>query len=313
MADYGYTTRRFVPQENGYEAWNTRNNGFETHSDGWGKTGFASNGEAVRDHVCRPVIIDAQGRKRPIIAYPPENKMENFVTKTETIIEQVYAPEVTLYGNTSPRKVAPVKEYGVFNNGWRKPLSPERPPRVDEFISQVQTEASRPSRTSLMSNLHWRQKPHSNGHSGISGHGRNSANTVHQPHFDERSEMALDYKQEPAIITEGGWARPNRAAWASPTALTKPTNDIGAAIDYLKEARATMSQSVNMAPTQRRFTVPTPMVPKLETYSPANDNREALRRYGGLGGPQVVNTADTYSSSAIDSREAARRYQGHMM
>lgn len=303
MADHGYTTRRYAPQENSYDAWNARKSGFETQSDGWGKTGYASNGEAYpRDHVCRPVIIDAQGRKRPLIAYTPENKMDNYVTTTETIIEQVRKPEGTRYGNISPRKVAPLKEYGVMNNGWSTPVSPDRPHRVEEFINQVQTDASQPSRSGLVSHTHWRQKfnPHGNGHGSIFGHGKNGD----QLHHGGRTEMMVtsEYKEEPALITEGGWARPNRAAWSAPVPLTKPTNDIGTAVEFLKEAATTV-------PTQRRFTIPTPMVPRMEVIPPNRDNH---RRYGGLG-PQVGNTTDTYSSSAMDSREAARRYRGQTM
>ncbi|KAK6911457.1 Exportin-5, C-terminal domain [Dillenia turbinata] len=118
--------------------------GLEHHSDEWngGRYGNANNGYP---DVYRPVLIDAEGNKRPIICYNPHDT-ETYVTKTETIIEEVRIPLVQDYRyistNIEPfgdygaidQKVMPVsqgyrrptKDDELGNNIWRRPVSPDR-------------------------------------------------------------------------------------------------------------------------------------------------------------------------------------------
>ncbi|KAF9621785.1 hypothetical protein IFM89_028223 [Coptis chinensis] len=328
MADYSYTNGGYMSQERSArgprsDGWESKY-GSETHSPGWGKPGFATNGVAHQDHVCKPIIVDAQGRKRPIISFGPsvDHQLNAIVRKTETIIEQLHVPQAT-YGNGSPTKVGQMKDYGALNHGWNRPLNPshDRPPKVDEFVTKVQSEASRANNTNPANSRYWGQSGNSYSYSepnsysgnyenGSSRWNKTSGNNVRDPYFggyQGKNHMERDTNEEPTIITSGGWARPSHLGWAIPPnkdgSLTNPTNNIGAAIDYLKDA--TVHTAVN-TPAKPWFTVPTPTVATI-------DSREARRRYGSVSeSPQAVNRESTYSS-AIDSREAVRRYGGQIM
>ncbi|KAK9292783.1 hypothetical protein L1049_020763 [Liquidambar formosana] len=127
---------------------------------------------------------------------------------------------------------------------------------------------------------------------------------------------------EPAMVTSGTWARPNRSPWAAPAAindtpLSKPTNDIGAAVEYLKEA-VTKPSSVTPAPAfaQPRFTVTVPrretatVLPRRDAYTETIDSREAARRYSNFNGSsQPYTTGDPYGTT-ISSRDAMKKYNG---
>ncbi|PIA44575.1 hypothetical protein AQUCO_01700282v1 [Aquilegia coerulea] len=313
MADYrhymngGYKSHEKNMVKPRYDRWDNTSNGYETHSPGWGKTGFANNSEGHHDHVCKPVILDAQGRKRPIVSYVPTPNplMDGTVTKTETIVEQVHVHQVR-YGESSPTKLGQTKGYGVHNNGWSQPLSP----------SHVQTEGI------PVGSTYWRQTHNSNGYNGPNSyggsydHGSNgwkkpSGKATHDPYFggyQGKHQMEHDGSQESTIITSGGWVRPSHLGWAIPPnkdiPLTRPTNDIGAAINYLQDAMK--HTPVSMAPAKPWATIPTPTVPTI-------DSGEARRRYGSFSdSPQAIKTTDRYSST-IDSRKAVRRYGGQMM
>ena len=98
----------------------------ESYPDDWNKANYGGNGYS--DHVCRPVIIDAEGRKRPIIAYPPYQSSENYVTeRRERIVEHVRAPVVvTEYKYTSQAQVEPLRDY-VTNEKWPPSQVYDRP------------------------------------------------------------------------------------------------------------------------------------------------------------------------------------------
>ncbi|KAJ6694209.1 hypothetical protein OIU85_004946 [Salix viminalis] len=70
MAGYDYSNRGYIsynpPCSDDYEI----------------KTGY------VPDHVCRPVIIGADGRKRPLISYGRDQNADHYVTNTERHVEQ---------------------------------------------------------------------------------------------------------------------------------------------------------------------------------------------------------------------------------
>lgn len=336
MADYRYMNGGYKTDESPrYNKWDTSSNQYETQSPRWGKHGTGSGREGHHDHVCKPVIIDAQGRKRPIVSYGPMSghQTNGIVTKTETVIEQAHIPPIS-YGNSSPTKSGNTKEYGASRGGWN---FHDRSPKVDDFFSKVQLEASRPEKTSLMSGLHWRHKDNSDGYNGSNSHGlnynygshgsnRHSGKTKHDPYFHghqghhqiereregspgyQQMERERDGRYEPVVNTSGGWVRPSPLGWALPpsndTPLSNPTNDIGTVIDYMKDAAK--HTPANMIPVKPWPTVPTPTVPTI-------NSSEARRRYGNFSeSPLSVQTANSYSS-AIDSREAVRKYGGQLM
>ncbi|TXG65802.1 hypothetical protein EZV62_007077 [Acer yangbiense] len=378
------------------------------------------------DHVCRPVIIDAEGRKHPIVSYAPT---EAYITETETIVQRVHAPVVTQYqysspaegtmyarpispirdrpqyqthspfseynkhssptngthspygeynkhssptngthspygeynkhssptngthspfaeynklssptnGNHSPfteynkhssptKVVVPLKDHGYGEDKWHsKPLSPvhERPQKVEEFITKVQIDASRPNRFPLSSNV-WRQSPNSDKgyHGNTTGYGRDysdlsskesykpSVHTIRNEDYDDYNYRRNDTPKEPTMNTSGGWIRPNQSAWASPpnSSLSKPTNDIGTAMEILKEsARPT---PVTTTAPYSRFTVPLSTGPKRDGYSNTIDSKEAQRRYANSN--LSSSPVDNYTAT-IDSREAVKKYNGAMM
>ncbi|KAL5770752.1 hypothetical protein ACOSP7_014906 [Xanthoceras sorbifolium] len=368
MSSFGYR----------YRDSNT-NNGLGPQTNDWSRTTYDS------DHVCRPVIIDAEGRKHPIVSYSPTQNTGAYITETETIVQRVHAPVAEFryssaadviplkghgygednwrkpvspvrdhhrpqhthspfdeynhssptkgttlspfseYKHNSPTKVVPMKDHGYGEDKWHtKPLSPvrERPQKVEEFITEVQTVASRPNRFGPLSANVWQQSPNSNkGYQGnTTGYGdysdlsskesyKPSGNTIRNDpsHGYYRKN---DSTMEPTINTSGGWARPNRSSWASPpnSSLSKPTNDIGTAMEMLKEAAR--PTSVTTAP-HSRFTVPVSTGPtKRDDYDDTIDSKEAARRYANFN--RLSRPADTYTTT-IDSREAVRRYNGAMM
>ncbi|KAJ0078706.1 hypothetical protein Patl1_23397 [Pistacia atlantica] len=236
MSGYGYNYR-------GYSGYN----GLGPQTDTWSKpNSYAS------DHVCKPVIVDAEGRKHPVV-YNPDHNTGSCITKTETVVQQVHSPFSSDHKHSSPTKFEyePLKEYGYGENQWHKPTTDygygenkwhkpstgygygddkwHKPssPVHDRPHTKLQTEASGP-RFSPLSASHWRQTP-TNGNHGNTGYG------------DYQNENYDGYHRkngigtEPTMITSGGWARPSHTGWASPpdTSLSKPTNDIGAAMEYL--------------------------------------------------------------------------------
>ncbi|XP_043708031.1 uncharacterized protein LOC122657399 [Telopea speciosissima] len=273
MAGYGYKNRGYVAQEKSrsgttIQPWGSSYNGVEERSDQWRNTGFPTNYEGCQDHRCSPVIIDAEGRKHAIVACTPEDNTQYIVTKRETRGEQVHAPLVTRYKDSSPTRMGPTKDYGTIKKEWSSPVNPsyERPPIVDEFIGKVQTEASRPTRMGPLNGAYWRRTPNPPCHDGTNGY--------------------CDRTQDPTVITTGGWTRPSRVGWATPPSydspLGKPTNDIGTAVEYIKEA--TKPSYDKTFTTEPRFTVPSPAVPRVNFSppTPAIDSKEAARRYNGL-------------------------------
>ncbi|GMP40628.1 hypothetical protein CsSME_00010995 [Camellia sinensis var. sinensis] len=71
------------------------------------------------DHVCRPVIVDTEGSKSPIISYTPNHHgSESYVTSTETIVEHTCTPIVvtTEYQySTAATKVELLKDCNTSN------------------------------------------------------------------------------------------------------------------------------------------------------------------------------------------------------
>ncbi|XVE62884.1 hypothetical protein DITRI_Ditri06bG0155500 [Diplodiscus trichospermus] len=105
MAGYGYTYR------GGYTTYN----GVAPQTDGWSKSSHTP------DHVCRPVTIDAEGRRKPVVSYAPNGNSEYYVTKTE-VVERV--PFVTGYTQSTPVRVEVIRDYSPEK--WDKSSSPVR-------------------------------------------------------------------------------------------------------------------------------------------------------------------------------------------
>ncbi|GLT76169.1 hypothetical protein SLA2020_478450 [Shorea laevis] len=101
-------------------------------SYGYRKKGNGSqNGEGSymgdwnSDHVCRPVLIDAEGRKRPIISYNIPNNREYHVLKTEAVVRRTVESGYD-YRQSLPTRVEPARTYGGVADGkWVRPSSPK--------------------------------------------------------------------------------------------------------------------------------------------------------------------------------------------
>ncbi|KAG2695327.1 hypothetical protein I3760_07G008500 [Carya illinoinensis] len=115
------------------------------------------------DQVCRPVLIDAEGRTMPVIVCTSNQNKQSYLVDT---IEHVRTPLVSGYTHGSPpkadpmknngnrdsppTKADPVKDYVYDDDDWRRHSSParDRPREVEVFLNKVQTEAmGRPSRS----------------------------------------------------------------------------------------------------------------------------------------------------------------------
>ncbi|KAF5453908.1 hypothetical protein F2P56_023620, partial [Juglans regia] len=283
------------------------------------------------DQVCRPVMIDTEGRKVPVIVCTSNQNKQSYLVET---IEHVRTPLVLeythdsppkadpmkTYGNRSyspPTKAEPVKDYVYDDDDWRRHSSParDRPREVEEYLNKVQTEASQPNRPvgSLGASPRG-QTPVSNGNNGYvsnSGYSNKylqnpSGNTIRNDTYDNNYDKN-------GLVTEPTMGRPSRSAWgpATPrndTKLGTPTSDIATAMENLIEAAR--GSSVTNVPPQSRYTIPLSTGPKRDTYPDTIDSREAQRRYGNLSiSSRPRTTGDTYTAT-IDSREAVKRYGG---
>lgn len=281
MAGYGYMYR-------GYSTSNTPS------LDDRSMSSYAS------DHVCRPVVIDAEGRKRPIISYGPDKNSEQYVTRTETVVQQVQSP----FGASEYKHATRWDPLDGAEHQWREPLSPvnDRPQDFNEFFARIQSEASRPRLPA-----YWRPTPKFAGYDGRTGGYSEykdmsnkdllkppSGNTYRNDDYDDyyRKQGSA---MEPVMITSGGWARPSHSAWSAPpdASLSTPTTDINAAMSILKESA---KPSVTTAPQSK--------------YAESIDSREGARRYPKFNfAPRPYSNEDNYTTT-IDSKEAARKYHG---
>ena len=293
MAGIGYSYR-------GYSSYDPPS------SDDYGsKTGY------VPDHVCRPVIIDADGRKRPIISYRVDQNADQYVTKTETYYQQHVHPPKEYEDKEVPRWS---EEYHGAENKFRRPLASAdgRPQKVEEFITKVQIEASRPKEYAPWDASYQRQTPKSTGYDGYtdgyderngfsnkdllkpSGNAHRNDNNYDDYYRKQGSNM------EPTMNTSGGWARPSHSTWAAPpnAPLSGATNDISAAVGLLREVA---KPSFSTSPPSRY---------REPTHANTIDSKEAARRYGNFNYSSRPYTRDDSYTSTIDSREAARKYSG---
>ncbi|KAG7969014.1 hypothetical protein I3843_07G009100 [Carya illinoinensis] len=255
------------------------------------------------NQVSRPVMIDAEGRKMPVIVCTSNQSEQSYLVET---IEPIRTPLVSEYthgsppkadlvknygnGYSPPTKAEPVKDYVRDDDNQRRHSSParDRPREVEVFLNKVQTEASQPNRVGSLGASPWGQTPVSN----------------EQTRYVGNSGYSYDKN---GLVTEPTMRRPSRSAWApatprNDTKLDTPTSDIATAMENLKEGARGLS--VTNVPPQSRYNIPLSTGPKRDTYSDTIDS--SVRRYGNLNiSSRPRTTGDTY-----DSREAAKRYGG---
>ncbi|CAL5379812.1 unnamed protein product [Camellia sinensis] len=217
------------------------------------------------------------------------------------------------YGYNSPKEVEPM-EYRVTNDKWHRPSSPvqDRPQKVEEFITSIQTEVGRPTRSGLLSAPNWRNNnPNSKigqvcniGYDDYTNY--NDNDDWNKPNVNTIRDESL---ADPFIANRDARERPSRNG----TWLSGPTNDIGKAVEILREAVKPLSVTGTAQPIptpQPRMTVPVSTTPKSDTYTETIDSREAERRYRKLNQSSRPFQKEENYTGTIDSREAARKYKG---
>lgn len=365
MADYGYVHRSSIAD--GKSRLGPRFQTWETMAEeGWSTPSIVTKTE-VREHVCRPVIVDPDGTTRPaVVILHQQQKTDGIIGKHETVVERVY-PSAAGFING----YAGSEESGY---GWGKHAGhfSDQPSKINEFITTVQTAASGPDRTGLFqrrtpndhhgyggngtndtANSGWSKpstgtydmgttgwsKPNSGIHeTSANGWGRPSGgthdtdtNTWGRPRSGTNGIGTTGWSKPssptyetttngwgtptggttPTMTTTDRWGRPSRVGYVKPSSyesnITKPTSNIGASVDYVRESVRPSSVTA-MAPRQVRFSAPSPTYPMYETIKETTDSKEAGQRYGG----SVVTPPTTKAPTApiIDSREAARKYNG---
>ena len=317
VKDYGYKVEPI--KENGYKAEPVKDYGYKPEP----VRDYGYKPEPVKEYGYKPEPVKEYGYKTEPVkeyGYKPE-PMKDYGYKTEPVKEYGYKTEpmknygykaepVKDYGyKAEPMKDytykpandygykaepmrdytyknEPVKEYGKVEPVKDNKYAHDRPREVEDFITNVQTGASRPrSRVGPPGVSNWPLAPPSNrqnnGNTG-SGDYNNSGNKdwLKPSGNTIRNENNDDYHQkngntmEPAMINTGGWVRPSRTTWSTPppthpdATLGKPTSDIGTAVDNLKDAL----KPLYLSTPPSRYTVP---------VSTTIDSKEAVRRYGG--------------------------------
>ncbi|KAG8472077.1 hypothetical protein CXB51_036561 [Gossypium anomalum] len=152
---------------------------------------------------------------------------------------------------------SPVR-YRVEEKWTNRPSSPvkEHPQQVADFISKVQTQASRPNKFGPLSATYWRQTP------------ATTTTTVGGP-WNNQSHG-------------GGWSKGHEAN------LSQPTNNINTAVEYLKEAVKPPAprydgypNTIDSREAERKYGGLAVGTPPIGSYGRTIDSREAARKYGG--------------------------------
>ncbi|KAF7129159.1 hypothetical protein RHSIM_Rhsim10G0110300 [Rhododendron simsii] len=182
------------------------------------------------------------------------------------------------YGYYSPSKMEPVRNYGATNdNGHGSSLNAgqDRPQKVENFVTKVQTEVSRPTRIGLLSADLWRNPPSSKaqGYGATNGYGGEYANNNNN------------------------------------NQLSGPINEIGKAPEILKDEAK--PSSIATAALQSRLPVlASTITPKRDSSTDTINSREAAKKYGNRNlASRPSQTEESYTGT-IDSTEAAKRYNG---
>ncbi|XVE62885.1 hypothetical protein DITRI_Ditri06bG0155600 [Diplodiscus trichospermus] len=264
MAGNGYT----------YRGHYTTYNGVALQTDGWSKTSYTS------DHMSQAVIIDAEGRRKPVMSYAPNGNSESYVVKTE-IVERVplvtgYKQKDEVIGDYSPEK-------------WDKSSSHVR--------YHVNTSSSDQGD---LSDKEW-QKP------------RGNSTRNEKPDYPYKRDSFL----EPTMTTTGGArTNPSHGAWSTEKGakLSEPTSDISTTrgIDSSEAARkyggAVINNRTRSIDSGEAATKYGGAIIKDRTRS--IDSGEAARKYGGITNSDLAfRPMDNYTE-IIDNKEVARKYGG---
>ncbi|KAK4379034.1 hypothetical protein RND71_000896 [Anisodus tanguticus] len=110
-----------------------------TYQDDWGKP--ITTVSDYPNHV-RPVIVDVQGSRSPIVSYSTEHGVEGYVVRAQRIVEVRRSYDIPLNGL--------LDEYNVHEE-W----DDHSPRKVHDFFDKVHNEASRPTHPTLLSSPKW--------------------------------------------------------------------------------------------------------------------------------------------------------------
>ncbi|KAK8477820.1 hypothetical protein V6N13_139749 [Hibiscus sabdariffa] len=150
--------------------------------------------DMVRDYgnvdsklISRPLSPENRRKSSSPVRYHAEEKWNRPSSPVRYHVEEKWAKP------SSPARYHTEEKW--INQPWSAVL--ERPQQVEDFVTKVQTQASRPNKFSPLSATHWRQSP--------------------------------------TVTTEtggGSWSKPSHGVYN----LSQPTSDIGTAMEYLKES-----------------------------------------------------------------------------
>ncbi|KAM4108573.1 hypothetical protein ACB094_03G054200 [Castanea mollissima] len=300
IKDYGYKTEPI--KDSGYKVEPTKDyrNKTEPIKDYGYKT------EPIKDsgYKVEPVK-DYKYKTEPVKGYGYKfERMRDYGYTAEPVKDYGYPAEpVKDYGY----KIEPTKDYGKRAEPIKDYGYKTEPIRDYRYKTEPMKEYGKvePMNDHKYANDKWHRPS-----SPIHDRPQEVENPRHEINDDylHKNENAM----EPTTINTGGWVRPNRATWSTPppshqddATLSKPTSDLGTAVENLKEALKPLSVS---SPTPR-FSVPlmSKTVPKKDAYTETINSREAARRYSNL--TNLPPAEDKYTKT-IDSREAARKYGG---
>lgn len=292
MAKYGYTY-----------GGNSAKSGFPRRSDEWSKPSYASES----DHLSQPVIVDAEGRKMPIILETSSNCAQRYVAEVETTVEQVCAPLVIEYRHSSPPKVMPTKDYGQRHSSLPKlEQTKDYGYKVDP-VKDYGYKHGAQTKDELVNDYGYEVEPMKDyryKHSSppkVEPVNKNSFPAKVEPMktYGCKAEPVKDYEYKPEPVKEYAYkVEPIKDYKYKP----EPLRDYGYKSEPVKGHGYNQAQSDKQNSNYPRFRVPAIQkpVPKRDTYTETIDSREAARRYGNLiSQPQT-----------IDSKEAARKYGG---
>ncbi|KAK8261724.1 hypothetical protein V6Z12_D13G208000 [Gossypium hirsutum] len=207
--------------------------------------------EVVRDHgegklMTRPLSPGEWRESSSPVRYHTEEKWNKPSRPVQYDVEEKWN-----------KPSSPVR-YHVEEKWTNRPSSPvkERPQQVPDFITKVQTQASRPNKFGPLSATYWRQTP------------ATTTTTVGGP-WNNQSHG-------------GGWSKGHEAN------LSQPTSNINTAVEYLKEAVKPPAprydgypNTIDSREAERKYGDLAVGTPPIGSYGRTIDSREAARKYRG--------------------------------
>ncbi|GMN25293.1 hypothetical protein TIFTF001_000887 [Ficus carica] len=266
------------------------------------------------EKVCRTSIYDVDGRQRTVIGCSPFYDTESYVVETE-VTERVLSPAIATdhyrRGSSPTKKTTNYGSYGSYDK-YRRPSSPSyydrRPQEVNDFLTGVQIEASRPNNTRYTLPQHgaalgrptaypttgygggYGDYRNGNNYGGYSSDEDDGEDAYYKPSVNKiRSEPVTPIRPSPkTYATEGRWSSPPPPASHGVGKLSLPTNNVEEAIDYLKGG------------------------PRTETMKPYGSNLKttgpAIKPYGYGSELKSTDSVKPYGSNVKIGTETARPY-----